>query len=364
MSMIYNNDIIGKKQSVVDEILLLNPHQTPMLSLLGFAEAITQTEHQWYEDEMWAADSVAVGAKTAADTTIVVADTEAFRPNQVVKVGEELIYVTAVDTVTKTLTIQRSFAGTTAAAIADGAKVEVMFEDGKEGADARESRYKPRKRVSNITQIFHDAVRISGTAEAVTQYGITDLYAYEKDKVQLMEVLKLEKALVNGIRYEKSDTERYMRGVRDYIQTNVTDAASAQIADAMLIEAAQSVYEAGGFKTGGDYKFLVPAKQKVKVSNFNSDKIRIERGDNSRGQVVDWIVCDFGRFEISLNENLHSNEVIFMDANRAKIRPVQGREFHHMYLGVKGDYKEGMIVGEYTLEFKQEKAHARIKNLA
>ena len=48
MAKIYNADLIGKKQSVVDEILLLNPHQTPLLNLLGFAEAVTQTSHQWF----------------------------------------------------------------------------------------------------------------------------------------------------------------------------------------------------------------------------------------------------------------------------------------------------------------------------
>jgi hypothetical protein len=48
MAMIYDSSLIGKKQSVVDEILLLNPHQTPMINLLGFAEAVTQTTHQWF----------------------------------------------------------------------------------------------------------------------------------------------------------------------------------------------------------------------------------------------------------------------------------------------------------------------------
>jgi hypothetical protein len=33
-------------------------------------------------------------------------------------------------------------------------------------------------------------------------------------------------------------------------------------------------------------------------------------------------------------------------------------------MGDQGDYVTGTLVGEYTLEFKQEKAHARIKNLA
>jgi hypothetical protein len=45
MVKIYNADLIGKKVSVVDEILLLNQHQTPLLNLLGFSEAVTQTSH-------------------------------------------------------------------------------------------------------------------------------------------------------------------------------------------------------------------------------------------------------------------------------------------------------------------------------
>jgi len=52
------------------------------------------------------------------------------------------------------------------------------------------------------------------------------------------------------------------------------------------------------------------------------------------------------------------------DYNRIKIKPLKGRDFTHQYLGVKGDYVEGQIVGEYTLQVKQEDAHARIKNLA
>jgi hypothetical protein len=40
MVKIYNSDLIGKKVSVVDEILLLNQHQTPMLNLLGLLKQL------------------------------------------------------------------------------------------------------------------------------------------------------------------------------------------------------------------------------------------------------------------------------------------------------------------------------------
>ncbi|WP_346426593.1 SU10 major capsid protein [Bacillus sp. Y1] len=193
MAKIYDASLIGKKQSVVDEILLLNPHQTPLLSLLGFGEAVTQTTHQWFEDEMFADESTVVGAVTNVATAVVVADAEPFRVGHVVKVGEELLLVTAVNTGTKTLTVTRGYAGTTAAAIADAAKIEVQFVEGAEGSDARGARFKARVAKSNKTQIFDDSIEISGTAQAVTQYGINDLYEYEKQKKQLELALQLEK---------------------------------------------------------------------------------------------------------------------------------------------------------------------------
>jgi hypothetical protein len=360
MAKIYDASLIGKKQSVVDEILLLNGHQTPLLSLLGFGEAVTQTTHQWFEDEMVADETTVAGAKLVSDTSVVVVDGSIFRANDVVKIGEELIKVTAV--ATNTLTIVRGYAGTTAAAIADGAKVEFMFSEGVEGADARAARYKARNGVSNYTQIFDDSIEISGTAEAVQQYGINDLYEYEKQKKQLELALQLEKALINGVSYQNGQT-RQMKGIRQFIQSNVTNVGGALTMNAVN-DLAQKVYEKGGFATGGDYKIIVGAKQKRNLSALDTNKVQIGRSENARGEVVDTLINDFGEFEIALNNNLAADELLLVDVNRAAIRPLIGREFFHKYMGEKGDYTTGIVVGEYTLEFKQEKAHGRLKGLS
>jgi hypothetical protein len=362
MAKIYDASLIGKKQSVVDEILLLNGHQTPLLSLLGFSEAVTQTTHQWFEDEMVADESTVAGAVTNVATAVVVADAEPFRVGHVVKIGEELLLVTAVNTGTKTLTVVRGYAGTTAAAIADLAKIEVQFVEGTEGADARSSRFKARVAKSNKTQIFDDSVEISGTAAAVQQYGISDLYEYEKQKKQLELALQLEKALINGVSYENGQI-RQMKGIRQFIASNVDNVAGALTMDAVN-NLAQKIYEAGGFATGGDYKVIVGAKQKRKLSALDTNKVQIGRAENARGEVVDTLINDFGQFEIALNNNLAADELLFVDANRMAIRPLVGREFFHKYMGEKGDYTTGIVVGEYTLEFKQEKAHGRLKGLS
>lgn len=359
---VIQNLIVGKKEDVTDELLMLNPHQTPMQSLVGYGTPTKQVEHAWFEDEMYADETTATAEALAAATTLSVADGSIFEPKHVIKAGEEFLLVTAV--IGNDLTVTRGYAETTAADIASGDKVEFQFVEGVEGADARKARFKSRKRVSNITQIFDETISISGTAAATSQYSIGDLYEYEKQKKQLELALQLEKAIINGIKYEaENGLTRQMGGLRNFIKTNVADAAKGALTLDLVTDAFQDVYEAGGFATGGNYKIIVGAKQKRAFSAIDGANVRLTRQDNGRGQVVDHFLSDFGAAEILLNNNLAPDEVFIVDANRIEIKPLQTRQFQHQYLGIVGDRTEGQIVGEYTLELHQEKAHARIKNL-
>lgn len=359
MSKILSGELIGKRESVQDQLLLLNPHQTPMLAMLGFSQPVSQVEHIWFEDSMFPFESTVTAAALVDATEITVADATPFRPNQVVKVGDELILVTAVGA-DKKLTVVRGYADTTAAAIDEGAKIEVQFVEGSEGADARAGRYIPRVRKSNITQIFDETIEISGTAAAVTHYGIDDLYEYEKQKRQLELALQLEKAVLGGIRYENG-LVRQMAGIKSFIKTNVTDLNGEALTWDVIGDVLQKIYEKGGFKTGGQYEIVAPAKQKRVIGKFGENLVRLNQGEVKRGTVVSLITTDFGEFPVSINNNLDPDEVLIIDKNRIAIRPLKGREFAHEYLGKKGDYLQGMVVGEYTLEFLQEAAHARIK---
>lgn len=363
MSKIQSGQLIGKRESVTDEILLLNEHQTPFLSLLGFSTPVTQVEHVWFEDEMYGDESTTTADLTNVATTVSVADGSVFRAGHVIKIGEELLKVTAV--ANNDLTVTRGYAGTTAAASTSGAVVEVQFVEGVEGADARAARFKPRARKSNFTQIFDETISISGTAAVVSQYGLDDLYEYEKQKKQLELALQLEKALINGVKFESQDgLTRQMGGIRSTIVTNVINASNAALDADKINDAFQKIYEKGGFSNGGNFKIVVGAKQKRAISAFDAAKVNIDRLDNGRGQVVDHFVSDFGQAEIVLNNNLAADELFVVDANRMSIHPLTGRDFAHEYLGKKGDYYEGQIVGEYTTMLQQEKAHARIKGLA
>nr|DAI78519.1 MAG TPA: Major capsid protein [Caudoviricetes sp.] len=362
MAQIQSKLITGKVESLTEQLLLLNPHQTPLLSLVGFSDEVGDTQHSWLEDEMAAFESKASVDAAIDATEITVVDASPFRTGDVVKVGEELLYISAVDAVGKKLTVARGYAGTTAAAINVDAKVELQFAEGNEGAKAREARYKARKRESNLTQIFDDSIDISGSAIASSHHGIDDLYEYEKQKKQVELALKLEKALINGKKYE-SGTVRQMSGIRDFIKTNVA-VVNGDITLDVIEDQLQKIYETGGMQTGADYVVLVGAKQKRKISDFDKASLQVARDDQKRGTIANVLVTEFGEFPVALNNNIAPDEAFIVDLNRIEIKPLRGREFKHEYLGKVGDSVQGTIVGEFTLELHQEKAHARLKGLA
>lgn len=362
MTQITQNLIVGKKEDVTENILLLSPSETPMLNLLGVGEAVTQIEPTWFEDEAYSDKTKAKATALVDGTTVSVDDGSVFEANYVVKINDELLLVTAV--VGNDLTVTRGYAATTAAAVAIGDEVVFQFVEGKEGADARPARFKARTRHTNLTQIFDGTIQISGTAAATSQHGIDDLYAYEKAKKEKELALQLEKAVINGVKYEAANgLVRQMGGLKYFIKTNVIDKAGADITGDTLNDAFQAIAEKTGQNVGAGYKIIVSPKQKRAISKMDIDKINLDRKDNGRGQVVDYFIGDFGEAEIVVNPNLSADEIFIIDANRIKIRPLQGRTFSHEFLGKTGDYFTGMILAEMTLELHQEKAHARIKGL-
>lgn len=359
---ITTNKVVGQVEDVTDKILLLSPQEAPMLDLLGFGEETTQTRISWFEDETYATKTTASAVTTATATTLSVADGSIFTPDMVIKVGEELLLITAVTT--NDLTVTRGYADTTAGPIAVGDKVEFQFVEGVEGADARKARFKERKECDNITQIFDATITISESAAAEHQHGIDDLYDYEQAKAEKDVTIQLEKAVISGMKFKSQNgLVRQMGGIRYFVQTNVIQAAGAEVSKEILNDAFQAIAESTGQNVGAGYKIIASPMQKRAISRMDADKISLERKDNGRGNVVDHFVSDFGEAEIVVNANLEPDEIFILDANRISVRPLRKRRFKHEYLGKTGDNFKGTIVGEYTLEFHEEKAHARIKGL-
>lgn len=360
MAQQQSNLIVGKKESVVDEMLILSPHQIPVLSLIGFGAPVTNTKHEWVEDEMFAYESVLTAQVDDAATSLDVADGTAFTKGHVVQVDDEYMLVTAVSG--NEVTVTRGYLGSSAAAHAEGAVAEVLYNEAEEGAAARDARIKQRKMVENYTQIFDETIEISGSAMEVAQYGVEDEYDRQRLHKQSEVALQLEKALIAGPGVNNG-LKRYMKGARNFIQSNVENASGGAVSNNMLNDALQSIYRAGGFKTASNHVIMAPAKQKRALAAIGEEFVRHSVNDRIEGRVVDTFLSEFGEFPVILNDNLKSNEILIVDLNRMAVRPLGARSFSHEYMGKTGDSIKGQVLGEYTLEFKQEKAHAKLINL-
>jgi hypothetical protein len=59
-----------------------------------------------------------------------------------------------------------------------------------------------------------------------------------------------------------------------------------------------------------------------------------------------------------------ADTVIFLDSTKVSVVPLAGRSFQYKALAVTGDYVSGELIGEYTLELRNEKAHGVLRGLA
>jgi len=55
---------------------------------------------------------------------------------------------------------------------------------------------------------------------------------------------------------------------------------------------------------------------------------------------------------------------LLLDSSRIQVLPLAGRSFQYRPLAVTGDFEKGQVLGEYTLELRNEGAHGAIRGLA
>lgn len=350
-------------------IRLLSPHETPLQSGVGSdgntvlaMDSCYEKKVEWQDDTLLTPQSTLNGAITDLVTTITVATGEQlrFQPGDVIQIGAEQMRVTAYGAGADELDVTRGFGGTTAAAAADGAVVKNLGAALPEGSDAPDARAEDRTRRHNLTQIFGpDSVQASGTTQAIKKYGIaTTEFDYQSALRFKEQVIKCEHALLYGNRFEDTTNKwRTMGGLNFYIQTNV-DSATTTLTDTALVDQIEACWTQGG----NPNRLLAGGPRKRQISGFDSDKVRLGRGDNGRGEVVEWIDTDFGRVDMVLHRWVRATDLFLFNREQAIIRSLRPWQFK--MLADTGDSTKGMIVSEKTLQFEAERYAARFTALA
>ena len=355
---------------VSDLVGLISPFDTPLLDAIGSPRfAAKSTRHEWFEDQLNPNFSaVNNGAGYADDATSVVADSGAvFRVGDLIKPdgSEEIMQVTAIST--NTLTVTRGYGGSAAASLSDDQKLTVIGRAALEGEDAPNSTHRSRVRVENFSQIFTEAVTISGSMDAVGLHAVEREFDYQVIQ-RLRELMRsLEQSVICG--YKPSATgqgsasvRRTMGGLLQFITGSVDDAGAADLTESILNASLRNVWEMGGRPTA----IVCNGFQKRKISSFIQSSRRYEPESAALRNVVDVYESDFGVQRVLLSRWVPADKILLLDLDKLQVMPLQGRSFFVKPLAESGDFRKAQIIGEYTLEIQNggDGGHGVITNLA
>jgi hypothetical protein len=362
-------------EDVSDLIGIISPYETPLLDALGdpMREA-TSTHHEWLEDELLPnKDSINDSTYTnpTTDTDFVVDHGSRFRMGDQIQVegSEELMLVTAVST--NTLTVVRGYAGTTAEALADNKVINILGNAALEGSDKPSARFTNRARKGNYTQIFTATVEVSGTDLAASQLGLADEMDFQKQE-RLRELLRdLENTVVNGGQPASTpegsgSVRRTIEGIIQHLSTNVFHTGDSgfptgnDLDEAKINYVLRKIWENS---SGNVDLIVVGGFQKRKINAFCADSRTYASGDTTFTNMVSVYESDFGVCRIITTRWMPQDGALLLDSSRISVLPLAGRSFYFKPLASGGDYESGELIGEYTLELRNEAAHGIIRDL-
>ena len=307
---------VGNREDLTDMIYDISPTETPFMSSIGKTKA-TATFHEWQTDSL-------------ADATV------------------------------------------------NNAAVE--------GADASSATLSPTTRVGNRTQISQKTIQIAGTEETVDKAGRKSEKAYQLAKASSELKRDMEKIMLANQAASAGDstTARTLGSLQAWLNTNAVLGAGgtagslgttarvsgtdAAFTEAMLKEAVKSAYTNGGNPT----VLMVSPTQKQVVSTFAGiAEQRYAAPANKQTTIVgaaDVYLSDFGTLSVVPNRfttpdaDDNGEQAFVLDPEYAAVaflRPFQTNE-----LAKTGDSEKTQLLVEYTLEVKNEAAHAIIADLA
>jgi len=363
-------------EDVSDLIGIISPYETPLLNALGdpMREA-TSTHHEWLEDELLP-NKDAINDSTftdpSTDTDFVVDNGSRFRVGDQIQVegSEELMLVTGIDS--NTLTVVRGYAGTTTENLADNQVINILGNAALEGADKPNARFTNRNRCGNYTQIFTATVEVSGTDMAASQLGLADEMDYQKQE-RLRELIRdLENTVINGGQ-PASDSQgsgsvrRSMKGIIQHLSTNVFHTGDSgfptgtDLDEAKINHVLRQIWENS---SGNVDLIVVGGFQKRKINAFSADSRMYGANDTTFTDMISVYESDFGVCRIVTTRWMPQDAALLLDSSRISVLPLAGRSFHFKPLASSGDYECGELIGEYTVELKNEAAQGVIRDLS
>lgn len=369
-------------EDVSDIIGIVSPFETPLLDHLGDPKgAARSTMHEWLEDSLLPntdqINQTTFTPSPTAATAITVDNGARFQVGDQVRpaVGAEVMLVTAI--AGNVLTVTRGYGGTSPATLADNMPLLILGNAALEGDSRPAARFTNRVRRQNYTQIFTAGIEISGSSLATRQLGVADEMDWQKQE-RVRELLRdLENCVINGVApaataQGSSTVRRTMRGALASIVTNRfvpntggipagEGGALNVLTETVLNACIRRVWESSSARLD---TIVVGGFQKRRINSFITGHVGYTPPDTKYRELVGVYESDFGVARVILSRWVPADTILLLDSSRIDVMPLSGRSFHFQKHGPSGDSQAGQIIGEYTMEFRNESAHGVITGLA
>jgi len=377
--VVHTSQVVGKKESIVDELFYLDPMDTPFLTKIGMGpngplntlrRKCTNPTYQWPETALTTNRTTLTTGINNSVTAMVLDDAYWTRVGDVVLMDLELISIDALTSGQPT-TITRGVYGSTAAAHVAGAVIVNTGIARAQGGDAPTDDFEDQPTlVTNYTQIWLETIRIAMTTQATESYGRTN--EYDEAKAQKMRRIKeqLEHAVLFGgtpTAPVGSSTASRMGGALNYVTTNVRALSGAQLNISDIHAVMELCYNAGGAPDC----LIVGSFNKRVISDWKMPHVQyqgVAESSSGFGATVGSLETDFGKIMVISKRSIPQSLCMLITSQNVGVGPLQGnnenREFTHKFLGETGDHVRGLISGEYTCEWRMEKSHGLITGTA
>jgi hypothetical protein len=243
-----------------------------------------------------------------------------------------------------------------------------------EGDDFGAAAVTPSVRLTNRTQISTKQVVVSGSQEAVDSAGRKSEIAYQK----ALKGLELRRDIEFGLTQNDvlATSPRKSRGLLGWVvdstskasdttlasysgNTAVTDGTTRSFTEAQLKSVLQLVFIQGGKPD----TITMGAAAKQAFSGFTGGS---NRNDNSEDKkvtaAVDVYVSDFGTLKAVPNLFQRTRDVFVLQSDKlaiAWLRPIFSKD-----ISATGDSEKAMLIGEWTMENRNPKAHGAVYDIA
>lgn len=265
---------------------------------------VDQTSFSWLEEEVPLPRTTLVSTINNVVTTITLATGEAvkFSVGDGIRIDDEVMIVTAVDTSTEVITITRGSAAetnTTAASHTAGAEIVGLGTILIEGAIGS-ANFQGRDKYSNYCQIWSKKIQMSRTEQAIRKYGVPSELARQTKNAMQHAGVGIEQAALYGVKHQHATNfRRQTGGLASFLTTNV-DSTTEWLTVDTIEDRQQVAYDLGG---AFDYLMARPAAFGALNNTTGSERVQtVSIDDARRGRKrASTIMTEFGELTLVRN---------------------------------------------------------------